>query len=143
MRINQCGWLRETEGHDNERLFLAVDGRDNRHTSLMKQDYKGNSCSEKHCLACSATPPTLSSNAIKNLRITFAKMAPEEVSDAVLHRKGKSKVPKASQAPSKNSKAKSKKSSADEDTPRKKSKKKASGFIHWVSLFVKIWFSYI
>jgi uncharacterized membrane protein YcgQ (UPF0703/DUF1980 family) len=89
----------------------------------LNKGFKINNCSDKHCLACSATPPTLSSSVIKNLGITFAKMAPEEVTDEVLNRKGNGAYQQSSQSSSRSSKAKSKKASKDDDTPRKESKK--------------------
>ncbi|RLN34263.1 hypothetical protein C2845_PM03G24290 [Panicum miliaceum] len=120
-----------TQDQEEEPLLKASDLRRSSRIKNLNKGFKGKMCTDRNCLACSASPPTLSPTLIKNLGVTFAKMAPEEVSDAVLQAKQKTKQPsqkKQTVSTSTSSRLSSKKSNKadgrnnDDVTPRKNSK---------------------
>lgn len=53
---------------------------------------KPSGCSEKKCLACSPSPPTLSTKAIKKLGLQFCEMDPQSPEDKVLKKKKKTSL---------------------------------------------------
>lgn len=62
-----------------------------RRSPRLKTVYNGSKpsvCSDRRCLACSPSPPTLSTKLIRNLGVQFCEMNPELLEDAVL-KKGK------------------------------------------------------
>jgi len=63
-----------------------------RRSPRLERNNKGSKpfgCSEKKCLACSTSPPTLSTKAIKKLGLQFCEMDPKSPEDKVLKKKKK------------------------------------------------------
>lgn len=51
--------------------------------------YKQGTYKDRHCISCSAEPPSMPTSVIKNLGTVFYKIRPEEVTDEALQKKGK------------------------------------------------------
>ncbi|RLN32882.1 hypothetical protein C2845_PM03G23690 [Panicum miliaceum] len=83
----------------------------------LNKGFKGKACTDKQCLACSITPPTLTPSVIKNLGATFAKMTPEELSVDELNATDRTKKTVKRQAASKSSSSKNKEAGASSNPP--------------------------
>ena len=80
--------------HLSRKRALVVES-EVRRSPRLKTMYNGSKpsiCSDKKCLACFPSPPTLSSKLIRNLVTRFCEMNPELLEDVVL-KKGKKNQP--------------------------------------------------
>lgn len=55
--------------------------------------FKGKSCADNNCIACSSDPPVFSPSIIKNLGISFCNVDPEHLSESALLKKEKPSAP--------------------------------------------------
>ncbi|CAN6362888.1 unnamed protein product [Urochloa humidicola] len=82
--------------------------------------YKNPTCQDRKCLACEATPPTISPSIIKNLGADFCKMDAAKLTETTMLKKKKPSAPVG-----KNLILKKKPKDSDEDDKDKAKKKKA------------------
>lgn len=72
--------------------MVTTDCRRSERVQALTKGFKRSTCSHRDCIACDGVPPTLSTNIIKDLGVTFCKMGPEALSDAALLQKKTKKV---------------------------------------------------
>lgn len=77
----------------SHKLEIIVDSQVRRSNRLqgINKGYKSSTCADRHCLACSATPPAISTKVIRSLGEQFCKIDPKDLTEEKLSNKRKTK----------------------------------------------------